>query len=123
MSSIVDDGDVSDWRESLVFALVDGVERRPLARRLLAGLEPEVTGRVLEIPALADLRKACAARLRAEQQTGAVRPDIDPVVIANGLVAITLSLIMSVVQVGSHAVAAYRDDVVAVISAALDPVR
>ena len=31
----------------------------PLARRLPAGLEPEVTVRVLDIPALTELRKAC----------------------------------------------------------------
>ena len=53
------------------------VERHPLARRLLAGLEPDVTVRVLEIPALAELRKACAERLRTEQGAGTVRPDID----------------------------------------------
>jgi len=33
----------------LIFTLVDAVERHPLARRLLAGLEPDVTERVLEI--------------------------------------------------------------------------
>lgn len=118
--SSIDDPDVPDWRGSLVFMLVEAVDHHPLARRLLGGLEPEVTDRVLEIPALTDLRAACAARLRAEQESGTVRPDIDPVVIANGLVAIILSLLMSVVQVGSDAALAYRDDVAAVIDAALD---
>ena len=77
---------VADWRQTLIFTLVGAVERHPLARRLLAGLEPEVTDRVLEIPALAELRKACAERLRAEQLAGTVRPDIDPVAIGNGVV-------------------------------------
>src|SRR3954453_9045809 len=42
---------VQDWRQMLLFSHVDAVERQPLARRLLAGLEPDVTDRVLEIPA------------------------------------------------------------------------
>jgi AcrR family transcriptional regulator len=120
LSSVIDDPDLPDWRQSLVFTLVGAVEHHPLARRLLAGLEPEVTERVLEIPALADLRKACAERLRAEQLAGSVRPEIDPVVIANGMVAIILSLLMSVVQVGNNAATAYASDVAAVFAAALD---
>ena len=67
-----------DWQATLLGTLVDAVDRHPLARRLLAGLEPEVTARVLEIPALAELRKVCADRLAGEQQAGTVRPDIEP---------------------------------------------
>ena len=109
-----------NWQQTLLFTLVDAVERHPLARRLLAGLEPEVTDRVLEIPVLAELRKACAERLRAEQIAGTVRPDIDPVAIGNGIVSIMLSLLMSVVQVGTTAALAYGTDVAAVFEAALD---
>src|SRR5438067_5731841 len=74
----------TDWRRALLFTLVAAVGRHPLARRLLAGLEPEVTPRVLEIPALTELRKACAERLRAEQLAGTVRSDIDPLAVGNG---------------------------------------
>jgi AcrR family transcriptional regulator len=109
-----------NWRQTLLFTLVGAVERHPLARRLLAGLEPDVTDRVLEIPALAELRKACAERLRVEQLAGSVRPDIDPVTIGNGIVSIMLSLLMSVVQVGTSAALAYGTDVAAVFEAALD---
>lgn len=116
----VGDRQAPSWRESLIFTLLDAVERHPLARRLLAGLEPEVTERVLEVPALAELRKAVAERLRADQLAGAVRADIDPVRIANGLVTILLSLLMSVVQVGREVAAAYAADVVAVFEAALE---
>ncbi len=119
LTSVIADPDVQDWRQTLIFTLVGAVEHHPLARRLLAGLEPEVTERVLEIPALAELRKACAERLRGEQISGSVRTDIDPVVIANGVVAIILSLLMSVVQVGSSAANTYASDVAAVFEAAL----
>ncbi|HWE67551.1 MAG TPA: TetR/AcrR family transcriptional regulator [Acidimicrobiales bacterium] len=119
LSTVMDDADIRNWRDTLIFTLVDAVERHPLARRLLAGLEPEVTYRVLEIPALAELRKACAERLRSEQMAGTVRPDIDPVSISNGIVALMLSILRSVVQVGSEAAVAYSRDVAAVFEAAL----
>src|SRR5688500_666405 len=61
------------WHQVLMTTLVGAVERHPLARRLLAGLEPDVTERVLEIPALAELRRAVAERLRTEQAAGTVR--------------------------------------------------
>jgi hypothetical protein len=96
------------------------VERHRLARRLLAGLEPEVTERVLEIPALIELRKACVERIRSEQLAGGVRPDIDAAVIGNGVVTIVLSLLMSVVQVGTKVAVDYGRDVAAVFEAALD---
>lgn len=112
--------DLADWRETLFFTMVDAVEHHPLARRVLAGLEPDVTDRVLELPALAELRKACAERLRSGQVSGSVRPDIDPVTISNGIVAIMLALLMSVVQVGVEAAAPYTRHVGAVFEAAVD---
>jgi AcrR family transcriptional regulator len=109
-----------DWRQTLLVTLVAAVDRHPLARRLLAGLEPEVTSRVLEIPVLAELRKVCADRLAAEQLAGAIRPDIDPATMANGVVALVMSLLMSVVQLGLEVTSAYADDVAAVFEAALE---
>ena len=120
LTTVMEDPTVADWRRTLIFTLVGAVEQHPLARRLLAGLEPEVTERVLEIPSLSALRKAVAERLRAEQLDGTVRADIDPVAIANGIVAIMLSLLMSVVQVGNNAALTYANDVAAVFEAALD---
>ena len=103
-----------EWRQTLLFFVAGAVDHHPLTRRLLAGLEPEVTGRVLEIPALADLRRACGQRLREEQQRGQVRADIDPDLVGNGVVAILLSLLMSIVQVGGHSALPYADAVDAV---------
>jgi AcrR family transcriptional regulator len=109
-----------NWRQTLFFTMVDAVEQHPLARRLLAGLEPEVTERVLETPALAGLRKAVAEKMRSEQLTGTVRGDIDPVTMANGVVAILLSLLFSVIQIGSGPIDLYGNDVAAVFQAAID---
>jgi AcrR family transcriptional regulator len=121
LASVVAKPGIADWRQTLIFTLVSAVEHHPLARRVLAGLEPEVTERVLEIPALTELRRACAQRIGAEQAAGRVRPDIDPVIIANGVVSILLSLLMSVVQLGPTVAATYGHDVAAVFEAALDP--
>jgi AcrR family transcriptional regulator len=123
LSSVLDEPRMENWPQKVIFTLLEALERHPLARRLLAGLEPEVTERVLEIPALAELRKAFAERIRAEQFEGRARQDIDPVRVANGVVALVLSLLMSLVQLGPSAVAAYSDDVAAVFEAAIDPIR
>jgi AcrR family transcriptional regulator len=122
VSHILEDLENDDWRGTLVFTLIDAVDRHPVARRLLAGLEPEVTARVMDIPALNELRKACAERLRTEQASGRVRPDIDAVAVANGIVTICLSLLRAVVQIGSDVTVTYAADVAAVFAAALDPV-
>lgn len=110
-----------DWLETLLLSLVESVERRPLARRLLGGLEPAVTERVLDIPALNELRKACAERLHLEQLAGRVRADIDPTAVGGGLVMLLLSLLMSMVQLGPGVAGAHADDVRAVFLAALQP--
>jgi len=111
------------WRANLVFTLIEAVDRHPLAKRLLAGLEPDVTDRVLELPALTDLRKAVAGRLRADQELGLVRADIDPVVVGSGAVTIVISLLMSVIQLGPEVVELYGADALALIAAAIDPLE
>lgn len=115
-----DEPGMPDWQDTLLVTLLRAVEEHALARRLLAGLEPEVTGRVLEIPALEELRKVCAARLTADQLAGTVRSDIDPATTANGIVAIVMSLLMSVVQLGIDATSPYAASVAAVLEAALE---
>ena len=109
-----------DWQETLLVTLLGAVEEHALARRLLAGLEPEVTPRVLQIPALEELRGVCAQRLAADQVAGTVRPDIDPATTAQGVVAIVMSLLMSVVQLGLDATNPYAASVAAVLEAAIE---
>jgi AcrR family transcriptional regulator len=111
--------DIRQWHDTLMSTLIDALERHPLARRLLAGLEPEVTLRVLTLPAMLELRKACIERLRAGRALGIVRPDIDPVVVGNGIITVILSVLMTVTQLGSQAAVAASHDVGAVFEAAL----
>ena len=112
---------MDDWRASLLLTLLDAVNDHPLAKRLLGGLEPDVTGRVLEIPALEELRKVVAKRIRSEQLEDQMRSDIDPTLVGSGLVSIFLSLLMSVEQIGRDAIMPYAPGVIAVMEAALLP--
>ena len=119
LATVLNVPDISRWHDTLIFTLVDAVGHHPLARRLLAGLEPDFTMRVLEMPALTELRKACTELLRAGQAAGTVRPDIDPAVVGPGIIALMLSVLMSVTQLGSQAAVTYSHEVAAVFEAAL----
>ena len=48
-------------------ALVDHMDAHPLAGRILRGLEPDFTMRLLHIPALQELRKTVTELIRAQQ--------------------------------------------------------
>jgi AcrR family transcriptional regulator len=123
LASLTDDLDLAHWRHTLIFTLLSAVEHHPLARRVLTGLEPEFTVRLIAIPALEQLRKECGDRIRAQQLAGQVRTDIDPQQIANGLVTIVLSLLMSLLQTGTDPATLLGADVAAVVEAALSPPR
>ena len=121
LASVIDEKGADQWRETLIFTLLDALDRHPLARRVLAGLEPEFTVRLLDIPALEQLRKASCERIRAQQLAGDVRADVDARKIANGLVTIVLSLLMSLIQTGNDPATLLGRDVAAVVEAALSP--
>jgi AcrR family transcriptional regulator len=86
--------------ERLLATVLAIIERYPLARRLLAGLEPEVTERVLETESFAVLRRAVAELLAEGQAAGAIRPDLAPEHLADGLVAVVVAVAMASVQIG-----------------------
>src|SRR3954466_13832488 len=108
----------NDWSK-LVRALVDGLDEHPLARRLLAGLEPEFTERMLDIPALAQLRNGLAMVLAAGQQVGEIRPDIEPATIAMGLEMTFLALLIAGLQTGISPDSEQMAGVMAVLEAAV----
>jgi AcrR family transcriptional regulator len=112
-----------EWREALLGTLLDALGEHPLARRVLAGREPEFTVRLLDIPVLAELRKASADQLRQQQLAGEVRADIDPDRMASGLLTIVLSMLMSLIQTGLDPGEPIVADVHAVFDAALAPIE
>ena len=107
-----------DWRH-LITTLVDGLDHHPLARRMLAGLEPDFTDRMLGISAILELRKGLGELLTAEQVSGLVRPDIDPHLVAGGLVTIVMTLLIGILQTGADATGVLGDEVVAVLEASM----
>ena len=96
------------WGRLMMRALVAHMDAHPLAGRILRGLEPEFTMRLLQIPALEELRKTVTELLRDHQLAGRVRNDIEPAATANGMVVIVISLLMATLQTGADAGATQR---------------
>lgn len=111
-----------DWRQ-MIATLVQALDRHPLARRVLAGLEPDFTERLLGIAALEELRKGIGELLEGEQLKGKVREDIDPRLVGAGLVTIVISILIALVQTSADASGILGDEVVAVLDASIAPVR
>ncbi len=119
----VEPGPVGDAALSFLVAMFEGVQRHPLARRVLAGLEPDVLEHLLDLPAIYLATDELVAALNAAQGRGEVRTDIDPETIAAGIEAIVLSVLIATVQVGNLGPARRQAGVVAAFDAMLNPVR
>ncbi|MEM7141156.1 MAG: TetR/AcrR family transcriptional regulator [Actinomycetota bacterium] len=122
VSSMLETPGDDAWRTTLIFTLVESLDRHPLARRILAGKEPDVIERVVELPALEDLKVAVTERIRADQAAGLIRADIDPVPIGGGVVNIFVAMLLAAVQFGKNEIAHRGLDVLAVVAAAVDPI-
>ena len=91
------------WGTVMMQALVAHMPEHPLAGRIVKGLEPDFTMRLLHIPALQELRKTVTELIRREQTDDRVRQDIDPGQTASGMVVIVISLLMATMQTGADA--------------------
>jgi AcrR family transcriptional regulator len=111
------------WGHSLMLGLVDQLDTHPLAKRIVSGLEPEFTMRLLDIPALEQLRKGVAELMRGLQVTGEMRQDVEPDQMASGMVVIVISLLMATVQTGRSGFERVALDIEAVLDAATRPPR
>ena len=87
-----------DLIPGLLLHLRLGVEHHRLARRVLAGQEPEVIHRLVDLPALQDITAELSQQLREEQAAGQVA-GLDADTLALGIETVVLSLLMSAVQV------------------------
>jgi AcrR family transcriptional regulator len=118
LAEVLEGNFTGEWG-NLILTQLEALDRHPLARRVLAGLEPEFTVRLLGIAALEELRKGLADLLAADQLTGKVRPDVDPRMMAGGLVTIVISLLIALLQTGADPAGTLGDEVLAVLEAAL----
>lgn len=101
---VVDANDDAVGPAALIAVLLAEIDHHPLARRLVAGLEPDLTDRVLESEALGALGQAIAERVARGQRAGDIRDDVDPEVLADGLISVVIALAMAAVQVGASAI-------------------
>lgn len=118
LASLGPEGAVPDRLLATVLAIV---ERYPLARRLLAGLEPDVTERVLETESFAVLRRTVAELLAEGQEAGSIRPDLPPEHLADGLVAVVVAVAMASVQIGPTIPDAFGPGLATVLRGLLTP--
>jgi AcrR family transcriptional regulator len=105
----------------MLFVLVGNMDRHPLVKRVLAGEESDALQRLIDLPALADLTASIATRVRDAQAAGDVRSDLDPELFSNGAEAILVSLLMSIVQVGSSTATRRQIGVVSIFDTLLRP--
>jgi AcrR family transcriptional regulator len=109
-------------REAVVLAeLAEHVTEHPLAARVLAGREPEVIDRVLDLPSLREFNTQIASDIAAAQRRGEVRTDVDAEEMANGLEAIVLTLLMGFLQARVDGDSRWAVGALAVLNAALRP--
>lgn len=90
----------SDHLERLLATVLEIIERHPLARRLLGGLEPDFTARVLDSASFDELRATVVPIVEEGQRRGAVRPDLPAGDLADGLMGFVLATAMASVQIG-----------------------
>jgi AcrR family transcriptional regulator len=109
------------WPGLTMAAAMTSLERHPLARRILAGLEPDAAARLLEAPALAEARKLLATTLAAGQEDGRVRSDIGADELAGGLVGILLALLAAGVRFGLGGQGPQLEAVLSTIHASMVP--
>src|SRR5215213_4980548 len=88
-----------DLIPALLLHLRLGVEHHRLARRVLAGQEPEVIHRLVDLPALQDITAELADDLRDAQTRAEVPSGIAIDDLALGIETVVLSLLMSAIQV------------------------
>jgi AcrR family transcriptional regulator len=94
---------LADQIPVLLLHLRLGVDQYRLARRVLAGQEPEVIARLVDLPALQDITAELAQELRTAQEREELRGDVDVDDLAVGIETVVLALLMSAVQVPGEA--------------------
>lgn len=122
VSSVLETPGDDAWRNTLILTLLQALEHHPLAYRVLAGKETDVADRIVELPALEDLRTAVVERIRADRAEGLIRADIDPEPIGGGIVSIFISMLLAAVQFGTEVTIERGLEVLTVVAAAIDPI-
>ncbi len=82
----------------LMAGLVNGLQQHPLTRRVMVEGTPADLQLILQHSLFAGTTQILTERLRARQQSGLVRYDVDPAVMATGIETVMFSLVLSTVR-------------------------
>ena len=98
------EANVTDSLAALLSDLAEGlaaaVDRHPLVGRVLAGLDPLAPERILELPALAELRSYLVELISFGQESGLVRASLDPHATVVALETVVLDHVAGLVALG-----------------------
>lgn len=119
----LDGTDIRELIPSLVVLTVMTLPQHPLARRILAGNEPDEVPRLVELPALERFSALIAAELEKAQAQGDVRSDFDPEVLAAGIESIVMGILFTTVQSGGAATPRHVTGVVEAFDLMIRPPR
>ena len=112
---------VRQMMQAFLVGLYLGLEHHPLTRRVLAGQEPEVLPRLIDLPAIRMATRLIVEDMVAGQEAGEVRTDVDLAVLGNGIEAMIVSLLLATVQSDGLYTPRYQDGVYAAFDAMLKP--
>jgi AcrR family transcriptional regulator len=121
VSAQVDGVDIHQLIPSIVVLTVAALPTHPLVRRVLAGQEPDEVPRLVELPALRRFGDIVRDRLQQAQQTGQIRADFTPEVLAAGVESLVLGLLFTTVQTQGAATPRHVDGVVEAFDLMLRP--
>lgn len=106
---------------AFLLVALEALDRHPLAKRVLAGAEVDALAHVRELQAVGLVTDYVAERIVEGQARGDVRPDVDPAVVADGIEALVIALLMSAVHSTQQALDRYLVGVVEAFDAMLRP--
>lgn len=102
-----------------MFALVDGLQRHPLARRVMVEGSPHDLQLVLNHELFAATTRLVAAGLAARQVEGTLSASANPEQLALALETVSFALVLAVVRAGMTSVVERVDSVVQMMEAAM----
>lgn len=118
-AAVDDDLPLAEHVPRFLLQLRERVDHHRLARRVLAGRERDVIGRVARLPVLREVTAQLAETLAEARAGGELRADVDVDELALGIETVVLSLLMATVQVPPAEVDHRQSAVVAVFQALL----
>ena len=101
--------------------LLASLDQHPLARRVIDGQEGTGAERLAVLPAEVQVQRGLAQALRKGQADGTVRLDIDPELMAAGLEAVVIALLIALLQTGGLADSSQARGAIAVLEASIRP--